>query len=477
MANKVIAIKPTSILGVPTGGQVGANADLGGGVSAGASVGATPIPTARIGANYQSGDLNVGAGLTPGGPQVSATIGKGTGAQIGGLLGTTMPGGSLLGSAIGNATDSLFGSKYAKAHAQRQGLLDAYGNAGVIGKDGTVNNPDGSTVQIKGDGSQTHSWKDPSKAQDRQDGQLFQFDTDYTNDMDYVAGMGGITLSRLLTGKTGKDVDQAGSALGNASLGSVGYGADFNQNNFNTVATNLRARYAAAGINSKADLLALANKQLADGRIKDTDFAAMKQTGDMVFDKNYGLASQLMAGRWDGIKSAATTPADSHSTVQPSDSKSTQPSDVYRGGALTHEEAMLSSEPIRQYRLAHQMQQGGGSGTASNWASAITALTAGLGIYNTARKGWGTDKGIGGLASDVYHAVVGNTPSGGYDPNWMPSSGSDLPDVSNISDVSDIGGTATVSPGDFTLPDAGNLSDVSDIGSNASDFASSVLSF
>lgn len=139
-------------------------------------------------------------------------------------------------------------------------------------------------------------------------GKLNSWDIDYTNDLDYAAGMGGIALSRLINGGTGKAVDQLGNQLGNAALTNVGYNKEMNQETYGKTMQNMRAVYSQAGIKSKSDAFQLANQMYAEKRIDDTQLVSMHQAFNMIFDNNsIGTAQKLMVGRQQGIKVASET--------------------------------------------------------------------------------------------------------------------------------------------------------------------------
>ena len=71
---------------------------------------------------------------------------------------------------------------------------------GLSDKDGKITLSDGSIASIGIDGhGNIRDAKDSSKLTgDRKGSKLNAWDIDYTNDLDYTAGMGGVTLSRLL---------------------------------------------------------------------------------------------------------------------------------------------------------------------------------------------------------------------------------------------------------------------------------------
>lgn len=130
---------------------------------------------------------------------------------------------------------------------------------------------------------------------------LNAWDIDYSNDLDFVSGMGGMALSRIVNGGVSQGIDQFGGQLGNAALGNIGYGKDMTQTNFNKMAENQRAIYAQKGIKTKSDAFALANQAFADGRIDETQMISAHQSFNMIFDNDYKTATALMSGRNQGV--------------------------------------------------------------------------------------------------------------------------------------------------------------------------------
>ena len=194
---------------------------------------------------------------------------------------------------------------------KRDSVRSAFQKNGLIGDDYNITLADGSKFDIGVDGrGGRHAVTNPDMLVGPHKGkikELSAYDIDYTNDLDYAAGMGGTTLSRLITGGKSTAVDQMGGAIGNGSLGNIGYGKEFSQENYAKAMENLRAQYAKAGIKSKADAYQLINQGYAEGRFDDTDLVTMQQAANMVFDQNsYGMAQKLMAGRNAGIEVAAT---------------------------------------------------------------------------------------------------------------------------------------------------------------------------
>lgn len=405
----------------PSGVDVGVGGRVAGNVSGSLGVGFNPA----------SGNIGISPRVTIGNSQAEATgsqiggmLGSGAGMVLGGPLGAAA--GSLIGSALGSATGSFFKStpKH-NDHLARNSMIGVLQDAGLINADGTATLPDGSTFNFaETGGGQNHEWTDPSKRVDAHQGRqdLFGFDTDYTNDLDYIGGMSGITLSRILSGGTSKSVDQVGSMLGNSFLGKTGYGAPLTQANFNNVMTNARAQYAKAGITSKTDLVSLANKMYADGRIKDFDYNTMLQTADMVFGNDFNKASQLMQGRWAGVDAATKTPADSEGR------SGNRPGRILTSGAISPEEAFLSVQPYLDYAQAHGIgQHGSSTSTAASIASGLGIGVAGL----QALAKLSGNKGIGDLISKVGNLFgIGSSGSGNGGSGVQPDTNFQLPDFS-----------------------------------------------
>lgn len=185
---------------------------------------------------------------------------------------------------------------------QERGLVDDDYNLTLA--DGTKAN-----IGIDGNGGK-HDVRNPSSlvGADKPTS-IHTYDTDYTNDMDFASGMAGNTLTRLLYGGRNKSIDQVGNQIGNALLGSVGYGKDMTPENFNTVMANARGVYSQAGIKSKEDGFALVSQALKEGRLTRADAIGAQQVFNMMYDKNgYDSASKLMSGRMPGVRGMADAP-------------------------------------------------------------------------------------------------------------------------------------------------------------------------
>lgn len=200
-----------------------------------------------------------------------------------------------------------FGSGKNADQKGRDSIRSSLIKSGFLNEDYTYNLADGSVKDLGLDGrSESRDFKYADKAVKKQS--LRSYDVDYTNDMDFFSGIGGIALSRLSFGSKDRNVEQIGGQLGNAALGNVGYGADMTQNNFSAVMQNLRGMYAKKGISSKKDAYELANQGFAEGRWNESDLISMQQVFNMVFDDDYNTASKLSQGRWKGIEVAHERP-------------------------------------------------------------------------------------------------------------------------------------------------------------------------
>jgi hypothetical protein len=191
--------------------------------------------------------------------------------------------------------------------SKRDTVRRALKDNGFVSPNYSIELADGTraNIGIDGDGGK-RLYKNTGKKVSKDDREeLYAYDTDYTNDLDFFAGMGGMALSRILTGSNTTEAKQVGSQLGNASLGKVGFGADLTPENFKTVMQNQRSLYAKAGVNNKEDAYQLANVMYAEGRIDDTDLVGMHQAFNMVFDDDFNTANTLAAGRYKGIELAA----------------------------------------------------------------------------------------------------------------------------------------------------------------------------
>lgn len=242
---------------------------------------------------------------------------NGTSNQKLGYTAGTLLGGAGFVTGIGmfsmfSGLGSAFSSGKSAEQKGRDAVRSVYKNNGFVNDNWQISLADGSVADIGVDGhGGQHEAKNPGKlVGDNPQSSLKAYDIDYTNDMDYAAGMTGMSLNRLLFGGRSNQVDQMGGQLGNATLGSVGYGKDMNEQNFNTVMGNARGMWAKSGIKTKEDALGLLYNAGRQGRLTAADQAQALQTINMMYDKDgFQTAQQLMSGRWTGINNMAGAPA------------------------------------------------------------------------------------------------------------------------------------------------------------------------
>jgi len=316
-ANLAATAKDLGLL-TSSSSTAGGTAAAGGG-SASGSAGGGGAASGGIGAaGYVAGGIAVAAGAY----QVYQGWGEGgaRGRANGALGGATMAAGMYaLGAtnpyvlaavvAISIASNSIKTGKE-QHQVKRDFVRGAFKKSGLIDDNYNVTLADGSTVDIGIDGrGGQHAVTDPSKLSGKMRGdKLHSYDLDYTNDLDYASGMGGVALSRLLTGGKAINIDQLGNQLGNAAISNIGYGKEMNEANYNKMIANQRAMYAKSGIGSKKDAYSLAQVAFDEGRINATDLVTMQQGFNMVFDdakQSYATAQKLMNGRHRGIEVAS----------------------------------------------------------------------------------------------------------------------------------------------------------------------------
>ena len=392
-----------------------------------AHVGFNPITsTASAGTHVGQGDVNADIGVSAGpggvrvGPQI--TIGQGHGSNIGGQVGGGVGAaagayfGGPLGAAAGQAVGSLVGSsvgsffnpsKVHGEHVARDSARNKLKDSGFVDSNYQLALPDGTSANLNLDGHEgTAQWRNPSRRVDKEgERPLNAYETDYTNDLDFLSGMAGTTLSRILLGGKNKPTDQMGQLIGNQILGSVGRGADFTQENFDKFVKNTRAAFSKGQIQTKEDLYALSNQMFAQGRINDADHAAMLQVGNVVFDGDFNKANQLMAGRWNGIKTASATPSEGVDRPGRTYQKINSP-------FISPEEAQLSVQPLLDsFRRANAHVESPGMTTANTIASGLGLVSAITGLYR------GADKVSGGGLTDLIKNTFGSGSSASEAPS------------------------------------------------------------
>lgn len=215
--------------------------------------------------------------------------------------------------------------------------------------------PDGTIASAGQDGLEgRHLPKDLSKVPEGQvvKKELDAWDADYTNDLDYTAAMGGVALSRMVSGGIAKSVDQVGSQIGNAALKNIGFGKEYTPENYAKLMNNMRSIYSQSGIKSKEDAFQLANMAFAEHRIGATDLIAAQQSFNMIFDdtgQSYDTAQKLMAGRWPGINAVGQVP--SNNTPNFSLNNDTVPAPVNRPVVKLNQGARVSADGANNLAL------------------------------------------------------------------------------------------------------------------------------
>jgi len=407
-------------------------------VNAGLTVGPSgPGVNANVNVGSVHGSVNAGIGGVQPRIQIGDSTAAGLGATAGQIGGNIVAG--PIGGAVGSAAVSgqvaaiekgvnMIGNPFGgNKEVQRQGKNRRSTRNSLFGDTPQITLADGSMWDFNSsEGEGLHDWKDPSWGS--RQGPLRKYDADFTNDLDYISAMGGISLARMLNGKSDTATDQVGSEMGNAFLGKVGYKGQFNQETFNHVVTNMRSVYAQKGINSKEEMLSLASTMNSQGRLSDPEYAVMKQTAGMVFDSDFNLATQLMSGRGKGLNAASKTGKESSSTSTTPQEGVNRPGRIY-SPTLSPEEAFLSVQPLidRYQQLAGKNPRG-----ASSTAATI-AQGAGL-ISAIAGAGSAINKLTGGALSQGIRDIMGlGNSDPGIDATTIGNVGSnsfDLPDFS-----------------------------------------------
>jgi len=297
-----------AVTGASIGANVGANAAANTGAGIGTTIGEGVMAAAPYAA-IAAGVYTVAKGWGEGGTKGALNGAIGAAGISAGLyaLSVTNP---YVFAAV--AATSIIGNAVKKGKSGDQKARDQVRNRfvelGLSDKDGKFTLPDGTQVSIGVDGhGGYHDATNPDALTGERKGkkQLNAWDIDYTNDLDYSAGMAGIALSRIAGGGVTKAIDQLGNQIGNAALGNIGYNKQMTKENYNKMIENMRAIYAQSGITSKDMAYALAQKAFDEGRLNATDFVTAQQAFNMIYDPNsYDTAQRLMNGRNRGIEVA-----------------------------------------------------------------------------------------------------------------------------------------------------------------------------
>jgi hypothetical protein len=115
-------------------------------------------------------------------------------------------------------------------------------------------------------------------------------------DLAHSTYLTGISLQRLLSGKTTKEIDQKAAPL-------VVEG-EFTAENYDQAMRKMRSTYAENGISSKEIGYQLANQGYAEGRFTETEVAGLQRSLDLVFDDSFTLAQKLATGKQKGLEIA-----------------------------------------------------------------------------------------------------------------------------------------------------------------------------
>lgn len=245
------------------------------------------------GAAIAAGAYQIYKGWGTGGEKGALNGALGGSAMAAGLytLGATNP--FLLGGIVAaSALSGLIKTGKHEGQVKRDAVRSRFQDIGLIGKDYNVTLADGSTYDIGVDG------------RGNMRGDRYAYDVDYENDLAFSAAMGGIALSRLVSGGTATETDQMGGYLGNAAISNIS-SKEFTPENYNKAMQNMRAMYAQAGVSSKEIAYQLANQAYAEGRIDEFALTQAHQAANMIFDPNsFEMAQRLMSGRNQGVQAA-----------------------------------------------------------------------------------------------------------------------------------------------------------------------------
>lgn len=184
-----------------------------------------------------------------------------------------------------------------KAREQGRQILK---NAGILTDEG-IQLADGSWGAAAGKRPATNP---QGLAPSHRNKMFIEHHTDYTNDLDFLAGMGGTTLLRVASGSTDKVIDQLGAELGNAALSNIGHGKELNEETFSKLKANLLVQYSKAGVTSKDTGYQLAKALGEAGKIKRSEQMAIQHTLDLLYDADGYVKAQRLSGgkRGDGVQ-------------------------------------------------------------------------------------------------------------------------------------------------------------------------------
>lgn len=338
-----------------SGGGVASNLTPGVSVAAGAYRGAKILGSNASNANKASALRRTGedtvagietAGLSNIAQFADAKLTGGKGEKLREKIDSLNPV-NIVNDKIASKVIGLFGHHQNAEHSARDEVRGFLQKSGTLDKDKQLTLADGSKVSL-GENKDTHDVTNPDQLSDEQRGKvkkLHSYDVDYTNDLDFAAHMGGVTLSRLLTGGVANQVEQLGNQLGNASLKNVGYNKPLTSENYSKVMQNQRAIYSQSGIKSKSDALQLANQAYSEKRLDAVQHATAVQAVNMVFDDNsFSQAQKLMSGRNAGIQAVPKLPV---KPVERAPEASSAATSFFKGAASNSK--LNNVYPIKKY--------------------------------------------------------------------------------------------------------------------------------
>jgi hypothetical protein len=120
---------------------------------------------------------------------------------------------------------------------------------------------------------------------------------DSSSPIKYVASLAGISLARIVTGKSEEKADKEGAALVQTIVGKNTAG------DYAKAQVDIRGLYASFGVASRSDAYQLSNQAFSEGRITESDLVAMHEIFDIVFNQSTQVdAEKLMNGKDRGLE-------------------------------------------------------------------------------------------------------------------------------------------------------------------------------
>lgn len=139
---------------------------------------------------------------------------------------------------------------------------------------------------------------------------------DSSNPAKYFAALAGVSLARIVAGKSEEKADKEGSALAQ-SVGEATTPGDYAK-----LQVNMRGLYANFGIASKADAYQLSNQAYSEGRIDESSLVAMHEIYNLVYDDHSTqLLTKLLGGKDKGLEIARNPSPEIHNTMTIGQSK------------------------------------------------------------------------------------------------------------------------------------------------------------